>query len=232
MTRPSSLLSLRRSIVAALPLPIASAARDIKRSIKNLRSPERVFKNIHSNNAWDGTESVSGPGSTMAATANIRAALPTLLAELGVKTLLDVPCGDAHWISMCLPKDVRYIGGDIVPAIVESNQRRHADLGEFMVLDLVKDNLPEADMIVVRDCFIHLPNHLILEALRNIKRARVSYILTTSFIDVGENIDIEIGGFRPIDLTLPPFALRKPLCLIAESEQRSKNVALWRSIDL
>lgn len=201
-------------------------------ALLNLRSREKVFQRIYSDNAWDGTESVSGPGSSMDATDGIRKALPGLIGELKIHTLLDVPCGDVYWISSCLPEKVQYIGGDIVPELIERNRQKFPSFGSFMVLDLVKDDLPKSDMILIRDCMIHLPNQSIIQALRNIKRSGSTYLMATTYEGLAENMDIEIGGYRPISLTLAPFSLPRPLKLVKESEGGGKCMGLWRIADL
>jgi hypothetical protein len=228
MKASTSLSRRRRKALSYLPDPIADSLRAAKRAVLNRRPPADVFRRIFVENAWDGTESVSGPGSTMAASANIRAALPRLLRELNVRTLLDAPCGDAHWISTCLPTDVRYIGGDIVAEIIERNRTEWSGLGEFLVMDLVSDDLPEADLILVRDCFIHLPNAWVRKALANIQRAKIGYLLTTTFPDLVANADIEVGGFRPVNLQASPFNLPPPERLVVESESAFKQLGLWR----
>ena len=230
MTKPNNMRRVAQKLLNTLPPTLSDRLRAAKRSLLNRRSASQVFSKIHSGNSWDGTESVSGPGSTMAATANIREALPGLLEEFGIKTILDVPCGDAYWIGKCLPQGVTYIGGDIVPEIIKKNKLEKADLGEFIVCDLVTDELPNADLIIVRDCFIHLPNEMIRQAFENIKKAKIKYMLTTTYQGLGENIDIELGGFRPVDLTLEPFALPKPIRSILESgeaESSGKGMGLW-----
>lgn len=220
-----------RAIVGALPQPMAEMLRGVKRAVINRRGSAAVFRDIYVNNEWDGTESVSGPGSTLAATENVRAVLPGLLSELGVETLLDVPCGDAHWITTCLPAGVRYIGGDVVPDIVDRNQKVRSHLGTFEVIDLVNDRLPAADLILVRDCFIHLPNHMILQAISNIRRADIGYMLTTTFPHETANGDIELGGYRPVNLTAAPFGLRAPGKLILDEDgvrKNGKHLGLWK----
>jgi SAM-dependent methyltransferase len=197
-----------------------------------MRSPKRVFGQIADENGWNGTESISGPGSTMQSTAHLRAALPNLLGKYEVRTLLDIPCGDAYWISHALSErseDFVYVGGDIVAKLIDTNRREKAGLGRFEVLDLVSDNLPKADMVMVRDCLIHLPNRMVQKALANVKRSRSRYLLTTSYPGRAENIDIEVGGFRPIDLQKPPFNLPDALETILETEGLSsgKCMALW-----
>ncbi len=222
----------RQTLKNRLPQFAIKWLRKTRRQLLNLRDPQKIFREIYSSNAWDGTESVSGPGSTMDATKGIREALPGLIVELKINTLLDVPCGDVYWISSCLPKSVQYIGGDIVPELIERNRQKFPSLGSFMTLDLVRDDLPKSDMILIRDCMIHLPNYLIIQALGNIKRSASTYLLATTYEGLPENINIEIGGYRRVNLSLPPFNLPRPSKLIKESEGKGKCMGLWRIADL
>ena len=214
-----------------MPHPIAEAMRGVKRAILNTRGNSNVFRDIYLNNRWDGTESVSGPGSTMEATEGIRVTLPRLISELNVLTLLDLPCGDVHWISRCLPPSIRYLGGDVVPDIIERNRKALPELGTFQVIDLATDPLPEADLILVRDCFIHLPNRMILKSIANIRSAKIRYFLSTTFPNESTNQDIEIGGYRPINLVAPPFGLPAPERYVLDEEgssQSGKHLGLWK----
>src|SRR5688572_15166107 len=77
----------------------------------------RVFCRIHAANEWGTVESRSGPGSTLARTEHLREGLPRLLDELGVRSLLDAPCGDFHWMQHVVPHLDRYVGVDIVPEL-------------------------------------------------------------------------------------------------------------------
>jgi hypothetical protein len=133
---------LARQLVEYLPVPAAEKLRSAKHVILNRRTPQFVFTKIAEENAWDGTESVSGPGSSMAATAQLRATLPNLLAKYEVRSVLDIPCGDSHWIVGTLPEGVAYTGADIVRALVERNRAEKSDFGRFEVLNLVSDDLP------------------------------------------------------------------------------------------
>ena len=53
---------------------------------------------------------------------------------------------------------------DIVPALIEANRLKYPDLA-FECADLTSQVLPEADAILCRDCFQHLPARLIVAAL-------------------------------------------------------------------
>ena len=48
-----------------------------------------AFTDIYKNHLWAGSESVSGEGSGLEFTRSIRTALPKLLSDLKVRTLLD-----------------------------------------------------------------------------------------------------------------------------------------------
>jgi hypothetical protein len=129
----------------------------------------------------------------------------------------------------------RYIGADIVDQIVEENSRRFASEGrEFVKLDLVRDDLPQVDIVFCRDCLVHLSFSDIEGALRNIKRSGSRYLLTTTHIDREYNRDILTGEFRPLDLQLAPFHFPDPSTMIDEGwdEIRDKRLGLWAIADL
>ncbi|MFD0660266.1 methyltransferase domain-containing protein [Thermocatellispora tengchongensis] len=118
-----------------------------------------TFAYIHRENMWGSETSVSGVGSEDVATAALRRDIPALLARLGARTLLDLPCGDFGWLSAAPLRLDSYIGADIVPALVEANRARHAGPGRsFELLDLTRDPLPRADVVLCRDCLVHLPS--------------------------------------------------------------------------
>ena len=175
-------------------------------------APEEVFSGYFEHNAWEDAESVSGPGSNLAATAMIRASLPKLLRKLGVRTLLDAPCGDLHWMrEVVAGAELDYIGGDIVPALIAKLDAEFDDPKyRFQVLDIVTDALPEADLWLCRDCFIHFPQDMVCQALRNFYRSGIPYILTTQFDFPRANAEIEVGDFRAINLRMAPFNLPAP----------------------
>jgi hypothetical protein len=202
------------------------------------QSSEQVFSGIHRDNAWAGDESVSGPGSSREATANVRRELPKLLGELGVHTLLDAPCGDFHWLAgVDLPVE-RYHGVDVVAAVIAANRERYgSDRRAFAHLDLLRDPLPRADLILCRDCLVHFSFRDIERALAAFLRSGATYLLTTTF-PLTENRDIVTGEWRPINLETTPFRFPPPLRLVDEryrgegGRYADKSLGLWRLTDL
>lgn len=156
----------------------------------------------------------------MANTAGLRTALPALLSELGVKRLLDAPCGDCNWISTVdLPE---YIGCDIDEDNLAAAKARGMNV---IRRDVVNDPLPHADLMLCRDFHQHLPNAIVTKALAGFKRSGIRWLLATSH-DAAENEDCELGGFRPINLTARPFSLPPPERQIEDG--RGRILGLWR----
>lgn len=120
-------------------------------------SLEEAFTRIHATNLWGAAESRSGLGSEHEATSVLRAALPELLRAVGATSLLDVPCGDFAWLGHVDLGPVEYVGADIVAVIVDRNAARYASpKRRFVRLDLTRDPLPPADVVLCRDCLVHL----------------------------------------------------------------------------
>lgn len=179
-------------------------------------SPSIVFPWYYDKNVCKDTETVSGPGSTVRYTKNIRAKLPGLIKDLKVRTILDAPCGDFNWFRLVeLPKDVYYIGGDIIRPLIVKNQALYGNADRtFVCIDITKDKLPDADIWICRDAFIHFSDEYIFLSVRNFINSSIRYILTTSYTESGKNRDIPTGFFRLLNLELPPFNFPKPILTI------------------
>lgn len=168
------------------------------------------FTRIYETNGWNNQESRSGPTSTLHWTVNLRKELPRLLHKFGVQRLFDAPCGDMNWMRKLLKEiSVEYIGGDIVEPMIEQH-KSDPELREratFMLLDLTRDRLPSADLMLARDFLIHLSFEDTLAFMRNFAASDIRYLLTTSHINKGkfENRDIRTGSWRWIDLFQPPY---------------------------
>ena len=175
---------------------------------------KETFTNIYEKNLWQSAESKSGPGSELKSTEKIRAELPMLIDKFGIKSILDIPCGDMNWMSTINLDNIKYIGADIVPAIIDSNRIIYPNK-EFKVLDITSDILPKVDLIFTRDCLGHLSNDNVIKAIKNAKESGSRYLLATSFTKWDKNPDIDNGGWKCINLMIHPFYLN-PIYLINE----------------
>jgi hypothetical protein len=200
------------------------------------------FAEIYVSNHWRSEESGSGPGSTKTATQALVPQLIELIHSLGVRILVDAPCGDANWIGPVALEAAIYAGYGVVPWVVDSLRARAREFGlnaQFATADIIADQLPKADLILCRDCLVHLTDDLVLTALARLAASRSTWLLATTFPDLERNAPGAVGGWRPIDLTKPPFNLPAPERLIFERPSSEPNpnygrkaLGLWKLSDI
>ena len=196
-------------------------------------SAEDTFRTIYRTNHWGAAER-SGAGASHDQAAAVLSQLASLIERLEIRTLLDVPCGDFAWMQH-LRANVEYIGADILPELAAANQDRYGGPARrFLTLDLLADDLPDADLLLCRDCLVHLSFDAASAALANIRRSRCRWLLTTTFPGCPANEDIVTGDWRPLNLQLPPFNLPPPEMLLNEQCTeagdvfKDKSLGLWR----
>jgi hypothetical protein len=197
--------------------------------------PLAAFRHAYATNLWAGPESPSGTGASLDQTAAISRYLPALCRRLGVATLLDLPCGDFHWMSTVDLGSTSYIGGDFLPELIADNTRRYAGPGrEFRVLDLLAGPLPGADLVLCRDCLVHFSFADIARAIANLRASGSTWLLTTTFLEQDSNIDIRTGDWRPLNFEVSPFQWPRPEealvegCTEASGLFADKSLGLWR----
>lgn len=196
---------------------------------------QRIFETIYRQNAWGDPESFSGPGSGLARASLFRGEFEALIRELHVGTLLDAPCGDFNWLQHFDLSIERYIGVDIVPALISGNYSRSRSSNcSFITRDIVCDTLPRCDLVLCRDALIHLSNAEVFATIRNFKRTGSTWLLTNTWPGHPDNVDIETGGWRTLNLETAPFNFPPPLRVIDEKcfggggAYRDKSLALWK----
>jgi hypothetical protein len=192
------------------------------------------FRYIYRTNMWGSAESVSGVGSTFHATASVREGIAEICRHFAVRNLVDVPCGDASWIAISELPVESYIGLDIVPELIVQNSELRSRPGmEFRVADMTRDKLPQCDLVLCRDCLVHLSFENIQRALSNIKGSGSKFLLTTTFVEHDLNCDIDDGDWRLLNLEKSPFCFPPPIVTINEQcteiagAYQDKSLALW-----
>jgi SAM-dependent methyltransferase len=182
-------------------------------------STRKIFQDIYERHTWPSQESLSGSGSDHRNTERIIRELPELLGRIGVRSILDIPCGDFHWMQRVNLSGIQYIGADIVDDLVESNQKRYGSPNrQFLHLDLLTEDLPACDLVFCRDCLFHFSHADVFRALRNLVRSKAKYLLTTTFTyrTYPRNGNIRTGEWTPINLEMPPYQLPPPQTVLIE----------------
>ena len=181
---------------------------------------KEVFSEIFRRRVWQHAESVSGTGSDADATRVIKDEIINLVNELDIKSFFDCACGDFNWMRDVVPRldNVEYVATDIVPELVKQNQLKYPKV-EFWVTDITRDSLPKMDLMMCRDCLVHLSFANTVRFIKNFVASGSTYLLTTSFTRDSENVDIpeeHLIGWRPLNLQLRPFNFPAPLRTIVE----------------
>lgn len=132
--------------------------------------------------------------------------------------LCDLGCGDFNVGRQLVAHSSGYIGVDIVEELIARNKTKFKqDQLEFRCLNIVDDELPTADCVLLRQILQHLSNAAILKVLN--KLGSYKYLIITEHVAGGQykpNLDKLTGqGTRVaqgsgVVITEPPFSF-KPL---------------------
>jgi hypothetical protein len=226
--------SSRREAVPFDPYHFEKLARQGQPS-----SPRATFRDIYERHHWRGSQSRSGPGADASQVQALQRLIPQLLSEYRIGSLLDLPCGDYSWMRDVPLPDTRYVGADLLEEVVAPLARTQQDARhEFLVLDLTSDPLPPAELLLCRDCLVHLSFADIRLAVANILRSRIPWLLTTTFPRSESNDDIVTGDWRVLNLERAPFGFPPPERLLNEECTEGdgvfsdKSLGMWRTAHL
>lgn len=218
--------------VASMAEPIPLAAVKVKEDRNSVHGFE-AFGNIFGENAWGSEESVSGPGSTLDATSQLRAALPDVFRTLGIATVLDAGCGDLNWMRQLDYRFERYIGIDVVGSLIARHRQLSWPPGyEFQQQSITDYSGPVPDAIFSRDVLVHLPFALVKKAIAHWVSLGARYLFTTTF-PRAVNHDCEMGAWRPLNFELAPFNFPQPTLVIWEGASlegtafSDKSIGVW-----
>ena len=187
----------------------------------------KVFGEIYASDKWSNG---SGPGSNTEACAPYRALIEDCISKRGVKSILDVGCGDGQSLTGLRLGTATYTGIDVAPVALE-RARKATPNGTFLELDATTvpvDKWPDADLVLIKDVIQHWPLSLVKDRMEAIV-ARYPRVLVTNSVECSfatVNAECKTGEFRPIDLGKPPFCLPiEPLLSFAD-----KRVDLLRKL--
>lgn len=195
------------------------------------REEKEVFTSIYDRNSWRNKESKSGSGSTLGSTKKIREWIPIIFQKYNFVSVVDLACGDFNWMSTVDLSNYQYLGLDIVDDVIASNIRKYnKDNINFKVGNIIKDDIPFADVAMTIACFIHFPAPAINDALGNIRKSGIKYLISSCYIPKYDNNNINknisFGDFRPVNLSMHPFNLKAPIELLVNKESVKNKLCI------
>lgn len=204
-----------------------------KLGLHQYESDEALFSDYYKNRVWSGGkgETVSGSGSTLRATGEIREGLPGLFRKYHIRKVFDAPCGDYNWFQHIEREGVLYTGGDIVQDLIAENRHKHQDENtRFVHFDIIKDRPEDADLWLCRDVLLHFSFDNIQAFFNNFLASGIPYLLVSTYHTCKENLDIATGAGRELNLEIAPFNLPEPIDYVDEQSTggRPRRLGLWR----
>ena len=189
---------------------------------------QKTFTGIYKSNYWAEAETVSGGGSRMDRTVQVRQSLPSLLKRMNASILLDAGCGDWNWMSQIdFDPALRIHACDLVPGMIAANRKKYKR-AQFFEADITSDGLPYADVILCRTVLFHLSFENVWKALRNFQASGSTYLLATTHPHNTINIDIPDGAWRRLNLQAAPFCLPAPAEMFIDGHGDDGYLALWK----
>jgi SAM-dependent methyltransferase len=156
------------------------------------RLPVReAFSTIYRSQAWGSLEDrpfCSGDGSIREEVVGpycdmIRA----FIVANNIRRVIDLGCGDFGVGARLISPGVHYTGIDVVPDLVRYNQEHFGSpTVEFHCINIIDDELPPADLCLVRQVLQHLSNAQISKTLQSLRRYR--FVIATEHVYAGAGL--------------------------------------------
>jgi hypothetical protein len=221
--------SLKRLVKGILPKAVLQAREERltqrrDREFSTL-SAKDAFTKIYSEGLWvrsgnDQDSFSSGSGSRRSdIVCTYIAAVEQFLRSLDKPPdVVDLGCGDFFVGSKVRHLCGTYIACDIVDSLIARNTALYRDMNvDFRVSNISTDELPDGDVVFLRQVLQHLSNNLIMDAILKIQ-SKYSYLLLTEHLPCAHsfapNIDKTTGPDTRLRfnsgvvLTAPPFNMR------------------------
>ena len=161
------------------------------------------MEQIYDQNLWGGNNNEFYSGSGSHNPNIIKPYLEVIISFLNSFqypiTVLDLGCGDFNVGRQLLAFSKKYIAVDIAENVINYNKAKYAHNNlEFQCLDISKDDLPKADVVILRQVLQHVSNKEVHSVLNKLKEYK--YVILTEHLpnqDFVPNIDIISGqGIR------------------------------------
>ena len=180
-------------------------------------SNHQIFYKIYKNKIWGEGEFNSGDGSR-----RDKLVLPYIeflrifLSESNCeKTIVDLGCGDFYVGERIVSNCSNYIACDVVSELIEYNKSKFTyENLKFATCDIVNDELPSGNIVVVRQVLQHLSNEQIIKVVA--KLYKYQYLVITEHLPLGSFVpnldkspgpDVRLYKNSGVDLLKPPFSL-------------------------
>jgi hypothetical protein len=177
----------------------------------NEQDPEKTFTWFYNEGKWGRNgkgESVSGKGSEYKYAKPFVNYVKSLIHKHRVTSIVDLGCGDWELMRRIDLEDIQYLGLECVRELVTRNNRKYSKKNiQFKFGDILSMKYPKADLLICKDVMIHLSNQQIKKIISQFSNFKYVLVVNSVYTSTGtsQNNDIQMGQFRPVDISKPPF---------------------------
>jgi hypothetical protein len=202
-----------------------------------------IFSRVYRNNLWGkrwGQKFCSGPGSydEMVVGPYVESVREFLAGLPRAPDVVDLGCGDFQVGRRLRQACGGYIACDVVPELIRYNSKAFArQQVEFRCLNIIEDDLPDGEVVFLRQVLQHLSNEQIARVLPKLTRYR--FVIFTEHLpgdpafvpnlDHGFGSGIRVTRNSGVVLTSPPFnfeiASERHLCGVRYGADVIKSIA-------
>ena len=191
-----------------------------------------IYQQIYTSGLWGSSvipniAGGSGNGSSESYAKPYMNFLTNFMEKHNIKSIVDLGCGDWQFSRHMNWNDRTYIGIDCVaPVIAAISKQFSKENVSFQCTDFEKfpDQIPNGDLLVIKDVLQHWPNELITKFLKYVIEAKkFKYILITNCHQQPQFRHCLMGEFFPLDPNLLPLSEFEPSIVL---EFESKKTCL------
>jgi hypothetical protein len=196
--------------------------------------------------------SFSGDGSYDGISDTIIETLSKFIADYNITQIIDLSCGDMKWMSVVLDKNKQitdYHGNDVSLTVIRMAQKNikkrdnlnisfsNCNTSHKRFAKNLSKIIKGTSLIFSRLTIQHMTNEEIINTFRNlIKYVKFSYFGISSIkslinihdewivLDDTNGQDINRGGYRGVDLDLPPYDIVQPVAILDDQVHKSSKV--------
>jgi SAM-dependent methyltransferase len=138
-----------------------------------------AFTRIYDEDHWDGG---SGRGSSVLNTAPYRSLVEDLIRKNEIRSVVDAGCGDWQSTHLIDWNGADSLGLDVVDTVIAANRERFGPAHKFECLDFSAQDLPAADLLLLKEVLQHWPSSTIVTFLKRLQKFK--YVLITNSVNV------------------------------------------------
>jgi hypothetical protein len=174
-----------------------------------LTTPKDTFTKIYDGGYWGrskerGEKYYSGSGSHGGEIVECYvSAVSGFLQSLGHKPdAVDLGCGDFAVGTQVRPHCGKYIAADVVEGLIERNRLIYGSDGvDFQVLDMINDELPDGEVVFIRQVLQHLSNSDIAKVVPKLS-TKYRYLVLTEHLPISSGFVPNLDKARGPDIRI------------------------------